>query len=77
MSVDTTQLRVIAERVRRQTTNRDILELCEVALARAEPVKACPVCEARRAAKAAAQKRWRNHVKELDCGRDQEQGRAS
>lgn len=72
MPVDTTQLRAIAERVRRQTTNREIIDLCDAVLAKAEPAKACPVCEARRAAKAAAQKRWRKNVKELDRGRDEE-----
>lgn len=51
-------LRAIAERVRRQTTSADILALCDAALASVKP-KDCPVCETRRALKAAAQRRWR------------------
>lgn len=56
--VDATRLRALANAVRRATTNKDIIELCDGVLAMSGPVN-CPVCEARRKAKAAAQKRWR------------------
>lgn len=51
---DTT--RAIAERVRRETRNSDLLALCDAVLARTGE---CPVCAARRFAKAATQRRWR------------------
>jgi hypothetical protein len=56
--VDATRLRALAGAIKRATTNRDILEICDGVLALSGPAK-CPVCEARRMAKAAAQKRWR------------------
>lgn len=74
-TVETTDLREIATRVRRQTANRDVLALCDAVLAgahvaRAErvseapkPVAGCPVCEARRMAKTAAQRKWRSKGK--------------
>lgn len=58
--VETT--RSIANRVRRQTTNRDILALCDAVLASLGPQE-CPVCVKRRAAKADSQRRWRAHVR--------------
>lgn len=69
MTVEAT--REIAERVKRQTRNADILALCDAVLlsvvapapVRERRVSAatgdCPVCAARRAAKAAAMKRYR------------------
>lgn len=60
MTVDTTQLRAIAVRLKRQTTNPDIIELCDAALAQRG---ACPVCAARRAARTATQRKWRNKAK--------------
>lgn len=64
-SVDAT--RSIADRVRRQTRNADILALCDAVLA-ASPVApvsshhdGCLVCAARRKAKAETQKRWRRN----------------
>lgn len=57
MPVDTTQLRVIAARVKRQTTNPDVLELCEAALAQSS---GCLACDMRRAARTASQRKWRD-----------------
>jgi len=70
MAVDPTGLREIAERLKRATTNRDVLALCEGVMAGFGPVKAdealpvskpgsCPECERRRSQRTAAQRRWR------------------
>lgn len=68
--VDTT--REIASRVKRQTTNRDILALCDAVLAlRGE----CPVCVKRRRAKAESQKRWRRcrrNEDHIDAGHEED-----
>lgn len=70
MSVDTPQM--IAVRVRRQTTNADILALCNAVLSapvstvepapKVVPEKDCAVCAARRLAKATTQRKWRAKV---------------
>lgn len=68
MNVDTTALRSLANRVRRGTANRDIVELADsvaslitaLDIERAKLERpSCPVCEARRFAKAASQRKWR------------------
>jgi hypothetical protein len=51
----------IAARVKRQTTNADILALCEAVVLLSGA--SCPVCASRRAAKAASQKRWRANAR--------------
>lgn len=66
-SVDTTRLKALAARVRRQTTSRDILELCDGVLGMGG---ACPECARRREAKAAAQKRWRMNTRRKRHGND-------
>lgn len=65
-------LMAIAQRVRRQTTNMDVLALCDAYLAlasrpaapervveRERAVSGCPVCAARREARTASQRRRR------------------
>lgn len=51
------KIRVIAERIRRATTNPDVLALCDAILGIKD--SHCPVCAARRSAKAASQRKWR------------------
>ena len=73
MSVDTTHARVVATRVRRQTNNRDILDLCDYVLdvpqipntvtLKAMAEIECPVCAQRRASKAASQRKFRKSQK--------------
>lgn len=69
----------VIERVRRATGNRDILAVCDYALAQARGVSSlveakapvapaigtipCPVCEKKRATKAAALRRYRAKLK--------------
>lgn len=58
MVVDPTLLET-AQRLKRATTNRDVLALCEAIIAGAGK-QGCPECEKRRSQRAAAQKRWRD-----------------
>jgi len=59
VDVDTTALRALAMRVKRATTNREVLELCDGLLAISGP-RQCPVCLARRQARTLAQRKWRS-----------------
>ena len=75
MSVDATALKAIAERVRRQTTNADVLTLCEAVISAApkpfiRPSIDCPICIARRAAKAATMRKYR--AKDKSNGENQD-----
>lgn len=62
MAVDVTELLELATRLRRQTTNRDVLALCDAVLVLAKPRQGCPVCAARRAADTERQRKWRRGV---------------
>jgi hypothetical protein len=74
MSVDTTEVIKLVERVKRGSRQPEVLRLCDIVLGlvgktRVEPVRAevakrgsaagCPVCAARREAKALSMQRWR------------------
>lgn len=60
MAVDTTALKHLATRIKRQTTNRDILELCDGILSMSG---GCSACDARRQAKTNSQRKWRQKVR--------------
>lgn len=60
MPVDATALKHLAARIKRQTTNRDIIELCDGILSLSGT---CSACDARRQAKTNSQRKWRERAR--------------
>jgi hypothetical protein len=63
-TLDSRELRSLGDRLKRQTTNRDVLAYIDGTMpiigltVSSSDVQTCPVCEARKKAKAAAQRKW-------------------
>src|SRR5262245_50640264 len=68
--IDPTQLKAIATRFRRATTNVEIVALCDAVLAMEE----CPECKRRREMRTASQRRWRKGSHGLRQDRSEDRG---